>query len=520
MTAVGIPVNAKQLAALVEEGEGQALEFKRSTGEMKEAMRTLCAFLNGSGGMVLFGVRPEGGIEGQAVSDQTLRDVAQAADRFEPPAYVSIHRIKLKENREVLALSTDAARDARPFAYEGRAYERVGSTTRRMPQAKYERLLVERGHAKRRWENLPAEGLALKDLDRKEILRTRELAIQQSRISPDTRHDIGEILDRLGLRANRVLTQAAQVLYGKKFLPDYPQCLLKMGRFRGTEITGEIVDNRQEHMNAFAMVREGMAFLERTMPLGARFPEGKIFREDRFPVPLDALREILLNAVMHRDYSHYSGYVAIVVFDDRIEIRSYGRLPNGITVKQLSGRHDSKPTNPLIAGAFHRTGAVEVWGRGTNRVIAMCKQHGAPLPAFEERQGFLIVTFKAQLVAGGSAEALGVQPSQSRDQTTEQVTEQVTVQVGGQVTGQVAEQVLRFCRTPRKASEIRELLHLKHRETFTDNYLRPLLEKGWLEPTIPSKPRSRMQRYKTTEAGLNKEIEIAENNRRKEGPDE
>ena len=123
------------------------------------------------------------------------------------------------------------------------------------------------------------------------------------------------------------------MLYGKQFLPDYPQCLLKMGRFRGTEITGEIVDNRQEYMNAFAMVREGMAFLERTMPLGARFPTGQIFREDRFPVPLDALREILLNAVMHRDYSDYSGYVAIVVFDDRIEIRSFGRLPHGITIK-------------------------------------------------------------------------------------------------------------------------------------------------------------------------------------------
>jgi len=295
------------------------------------------------------------------------------------------------------------------FTYEGRPFERVGSTTRRMPQAKYERRLVERGHAKRRWENLPAEGLALKDLDRKEILRTRELAIQQNRISPDTRRDIGEILDRLGLRANSIFTQAAQVLYGKRFLPDYPQCLLKMGRFRGTEITGEIVDNRQEHMNAFAMVREGMAFLERTMPLGARFPEGKIFREDRFPVPLDALREILLNAVMHRDYSHYSGYVAIVVFDDRIEIRSYGRLPTGITVDQLSRRHDSKPANPLIAGSFHRTGAVEVWGRGANRVITMCRKHGAPPPRFEERQDFVIVTFRARLVAEDTAAVSGDQ---------------------------------------------------------------------------------------------------------------
>ena len=91
MTAVGIPANAKQLAALVKEGEGPALEFKRSTGELKEGMQTLCAFLNGSGGVVLFGARPEGAIEGRAVSDQTLRDVAHAADRFEPPAHVSIH---------------------------------------------------------------------------------------------------------------------------------------------------------------------------------------------------------------------------------------------------------------------------------------------------------------------------------------------------------------------------------------------------------------------------------------------
>lgn len=460
------PVNIKQLSGFLRQGEGPALEFKRSTGEIKEGMQTLCAFLNGSGGMVLFGVRPDGEAEGQDVSDQTLRDIAQAADRFEPPAHVSIHRLKVKADREVVAVTVEGGRDVRPFAYEGRAYERVGSTTRRMPQAKYERLLVERGHAKRRWENLPADGLALKDLDRKEIQRTRELAIQQNRISPDTGRDIGEILDRLGLRVAGVLTEAAQVLYGTRFLPDYPQCLLKMGRFRGAEITGEIVDNRQEHMNAFAMVREGMAFLERTMPLGARFPEGKIFREDRFPVPLDALREILLNAVMHRDYSHYSGYVAIVVFDDRIEIRSYGRLPNGVTVKQLSGRHDSKPTNPLIAGAFHRTGAVEVWGRGTNRVIAACEKHGAARPIFEERQGFVIVTFKASIVPGAGPDS---------EKSSEKGSEKSS------------EKILRWIREDPaiSARELARRLTLTSRAV--EKQIGILKEKGWLRRIGPAK---------------------------------
>ena len=482
-----IPKSTRQLVALAKHGEGAELEFKRSTGELKEAMQTLCAFLNGSGGTVLIGIRPDGTIEGQDVSDRTLRDIAQAADRVEPAAHVSIHRIKTKVGREVVAAAVDGGSDVRPFTYEGRAYERVGSTTRRMPQAKYERLLVERGHAKRRWENLPAEGLTLKDLDRKEVLRTRELAIQQNRISPDTSRDVGEILDRLRLRVDSVLTQAAQVLYGKELLPDYPQCLLKMGRFRGTKVTGTIVDNRQEHMNAFAMVREGMEFLSKTMPLGARFPRGEVFREDRFPVPLEALREILLNAVMHRDYSHYSGYVAIAVFDDRIEISSYGRLPTGITVKKLSGEHRSYPVNPLIAGAFHRTGAVEVWGRGTNRVIDACKKHGAAPPIFEEQQGFVVVTFKAEMVAGAA---------------TPQVTAQVTAQVAAQVTAQVAAMLRAAAQGPVPRELLQEAAGIKHREHFRKAYLEPTLSAGLLERTIPDKPRSRLQQYRTTEAGL------------------
>lgn len=416
------PANGLDLARLVKPGEGPTLEFKRSTGELREGLQTLCAFLNGSGGIVLFGVRPDGRPEGQQVTDQTLRDIAEALDRFEPPASVPIERLTVDKGREVVVLRVEGTSDSVPFTFEGRPYVRVGSTTRKMPQEKYERLLLRRGHARRRWENQPAEGLNLKDLDRKEILRTRELAIEQNRISSDTSRDIGDILDRLGLRVGGVLTQAAQILYGTEFLSDYPQCLLKLGRFRGTEITGQIVDNRQERMHAFAMVREGMAFLERTMPLGARFPEGKIFREDRFPVPVHALREILLNAVMHRDYSYYGGHVAVVVFDDRIEIRSYGRMPSGVTLEQLSGSHLSELRNPLVAETFHRTGAVEAWGRGTNRVIELCRKHGAAPPVFEERQGFVIVTFKAAIVPEpGSEKAREKTRETARENTRERI---------------------------------------------------------------------------------------------------
>ncbi|MBI4537787.1 MAG: putative DNA binding domain-containing protein [candidate division NC10 bacterium] len=416
-----LPANLKELRVLVRQGEGRTVEFKRSTGELQEALQSVCAFLNGSGGMVLFGISPGGRLEGQQVSDRTLRDIAQAMEKFEPPVNAPPHRLPLDGGLEVLRLQVEETSDSVPFTYDGRPYGRIGSATRKMPQPRYEKLLLERGHAKRRWENLPVEELTLKDLDRKEILRTRELAIQQNRISADTSRDIGDILDRLGLRRNGVLTQAVQMLYGTRLLPDYPQCLLKMGRFRGMEITGEIVDNRQEFLHAFAMVREGLAFLERTMPLGARFPEGQIFREDRFPVPLNALREILLNAVMHRDYSSAGGHVAIVVFDDRVEVRSYGRLPPVVTLEQLSGPHLSELRNPLIAGAFHRTGAVECWGRGTNRVIAECERHGIASPVFEERQGFVIVTFRAPMVPAAKAETAQAIIPRTSEKTSEKI---------------------------------------------------------------------------------------------------
>ncbi len=481
------PADQKELSRLLKRGEGSALEFKRSTGELREGLQTACAFLNGSGGMVLFGVRPDGSPDGQQISDKTLRDLAQALDRFEPPVNVPAERLALDSGREVLILRVPGTSDSVPFTYEGRPFERVGSTTRKMSQEKYEKLLLERAHARQRWENQPAVDVRLKDLDREEVLRTREAAIQQRRISAGTSRDVGDVLDRLGLRRDGVTTQAAQVLYGTRFQPDYPQCMLKMGRFRGTKITGDILDNRQEYLHAFAAVREGIAFLDRTLPLSARFPEGQVFREDRLPVPPNALREILLNAVMHRDYADPGGYVAIAVFDDRVEVRSAGRLPAGVTVDMLSGPHLSKLRNPLIADAFHRTGAVEIWGRGTNRVIDECRRYGIAAPVFEEKSGFLIVTFRAPV--GGTPQVTG------------QVSGQVTGQLAGQVTGQVAQQVLRFCRTPRKASEIQVLLRLKHRENFVDNYLAPLLDKGWLAMTVPEKPRSKLQRYLITESG-------------------
>ena len=158
----------------------------------------------------------------------------------------------------------------------------------------------------------------------------------------------------------------------------------------------------------------------------------------------------------------------------------------GITVKQLSGKHDSKPVNPLIAGAFHRTGAVEVWGRGTNRVIAICKKHGALPPLFEERQDFLIVTFRAQLVAGGTA---GTSDAQSEAQSGAQ-SEAQSIRVLGALS-----------RGALSARALADALGMRSKTGALKRTLSEMLSETLIEYTLPDKPNSRLQKYRLTLAG-------------------
>jgi len=118
---------------------------------------------------------------------------------------------------------------------------------------------------------------------------------------------------------------------------------------------------------------------------------------DRPLIPPDALREILVNGLTHRDYTIAGGAVSLAIFDDRIEVWSAGRLPAGITPDALTREHDSIPRNPIIAEVFYRAGLIEKWGRGTNRVLAQCREAGIAPPEFREVSGSVVVTFRVRV---------------------------------------------------------------------------------------------------------------------------
>ena len=146
-----------QIASWAAAGESETVEFKRTTGERREATRTLCAMLNHRGGRVLFGVEADGRVVGQQVSDHTIEEVAQELREIDPPAFPTIDRVLLGNGREVLVASVSTGQN-RPYSYRGQAYRRVGNTSQALSRDEYNRMLLERVHGEQRWENQPATG--------------------------------------------------------------------------------------------------------------------------------------------------------------------------------------------------------------------------------------------------------------------------------------------------------------------------------------------------------------------------
>ncbi len=395
------------LQALIAAGESLTLELKKSTAEKDRACRSLCALANGQGGQVVFGVTPSGKVVGQKVTDRTLEELAQEFQGFEPPLQTHMQRIPVSETNatglEVLLVQVDRATNP-PVSYRGVPYERVLNTTRILPRASYQRLLAEAMHATDRWEMQPAVGCDINTLDRNELVVTIEEAIRRGRMEdPGTRDPMG-LLRGLGLLVQGdQLSRAAVALFCQDdhAIPEFPQFNLRVARFKGTT-RDEFLDNRQYSGNAFALMRRAERFLIDWMPVAGKIVPGQMARIDTPALPVEAVREALANAFIHRDYASAAGSVSVALYDDRLEVISSGELHFGLTPKMLFEPYESKPWNPWIAKVFHRRGIIETWGRGTLKIASLMQAAGLPVPTLQERTESVVMTFVLLHHLGGA----------------------------------------------------------------------------------------------------------------------
>ena len=383
-----------EIASLAASGESETLEFKATTGTRREATMTVCAFLNQNGGQVLFGMRQDGAVAGQQVGERTIEEVSAELGQIDPPAFPTVERVPVDSGREVIVVSTGQGA-SRPYTYRGSAYRRVGNTTLAMSADEYNRMLFERMHSEQRWENQPAAGWSVNDLDVAEIRRTVSEAVRRGRLEEPVSGESSDMLLGLGLLRDGVLLRAAAVLFGstERLEFEMPQCLLRVARFRGTDRM-EFLDNRQFNGNAFTLLANAERFLRDTLPIAGRFEQDRFERIDEPLYPPLATREALANALCHRDYSIGGGSVGIAVYDDRLEITSSGPLHFGLTPDKLFVPHESRPWNPLIARTFYRRGIIEEWGSGTLKMADMASSAGLPVPEIEDDSGAVTVRFR------------------------------------------------------------------------------------------------------------------------------
>lgn len=291
----------QDIEALTIKKEGNSLEFKESTGQLDRSMETLCAFLNGEGGTILYGVKDDGKIIGQTVSDSTKRSIAEAVNRIEPFVDLEITYVAIPGTEKyVIVIFVEEQRFMRPFTYKGRAYQRIESTTTVMPQERYNHLLMERG-GKYGWEAMINPDLKIADLDENAILGAVREGIRNGRLPETTiREEIPVILKKFRLLNDGKLNNAAAVLFGKE-LYDYPQCLLRMARFKGTT-KEEFIDNQRAEGNIYELLDAAMAFFFKHLSLSGKI--NGLYREEELSIPYKALRESCINSFCHRSYHH------------------------------------------------------------------------------------------------------------------------------------------------------------------------------------------------------------------------
>lgn len=382
----------EQIKKLVKLGESEILEFKKSTAELKTAMQTVCAFLNSDhGGIVLIGVTDDQKIIGQEVSDSTRKDIANELRKIEPHADVDINYVAVKDNRYVIVISTQRENRA-PYLYDNGTFMRNQSTTSKMPQAEYEQLLINR-RSTINWDGLTTNNCTINDLDRKLIQRVIGDAIQAGRVIGLTpKPAVEQILRKLNLLVGDKLTNAAVVLFCKDEDKQFTQSEIKLARFLGTD-KSEFLDSKIYRGNVFELYDRAMIFLGNHLPVAAKIEEGNLLRVETPAIPHKVLREAVVNALCHRNYSMQSGSISIAIYDDRVEIISAGRLPSDIKLSDLTKSHESHPRNKLIAHVFYLCCMIERWGRGTRDIVKICEKSGNPRPRFEESTGTFSVIF-------------------------------------------------------------------------------------------------------------------------------
>jgi len=367
----------------IKNGESKTLELKERLPDNKSIAKTVIAFANTSGGKIIVGINDKLNITGvDANSVYALKDKIASVifDSCSPDILPEIYTINI--GGKLLLVIEIFRGNLIPYFLksEGVAdgvYIRVGATNRKAsPQ------IIEELQRHKRYVSFDEE------INYDITVSESDMIPLKARFAKAGKTLNDEKLKNLNLiKTNRGITyptNALLILLGK-----FPHCAVKCARFKGVTMEN-FIDKKEYRENIFSILENTQNFILNHINLSAKI-EG-LYRTDSYEIPLIALREALINALIHRDYANFGRDIKVGVYDDIVNIVSPGALPNIVTIEDiLRGRSEIR--NKVIANVFKELGLIEQWGSGISRIMIACKKAGLDQPRIREQGDFVDVEF-------------------------------------------------------------------------------------------------------------------------------
>jgi ATP-dependent DNA helicase RecG len=360
--------------------EHQNIEYKESWRD--EYIKWICGFCNATGGKIYIGIDDKGNVKGIADAEKLLEEIPNKTKDI-LGILVDVN-IKTKAKKNYLEIIVEAY--PYPISYKGQYHYRSGSTKQELKGAALDKFILQKQGKK--WDGVPQLKVTVKDLSANAFADFKRMAGETKRVDALMLKDKPAILlDKLHLKTEEgYLKKAAILLFHPNPEKYVTGAYIKIGFFNTDD---DLAYQDEVHGHLFTQVEKIMDLLL-TKYMKANISYKQLQRIEKYPIPETALREAILNAIVHKDYTSGSP-VQISVYNNKIIIWNAGELPDKWTVEHLKKKHPSIPFNPDIANAFFRAGMIEAWGRGTVKIISDCKKANAHIPNFTyDLSGFVV----------------------------------------------------------------------------------------------------------------------------------
>jgi ATP-dependent DNA helicase RecG len=362
--------------------ENDNIEFKESWNDSH--LKAICAFANTKGGTLLIGVDDKGAVKGLADAKKLLEDIpSKAREWLGLTPDVQLKKSKGKEYIEVKIKEINS-----PISLRGKYYVRSGSTNQELRNNELQSFLLAKSNTS--WEAILEESDISQELssDTIEFFKTRA---ESKQLPAAKEKDTEQLLNKLHLASKGRIMRAGILLFAKDPQSHFPGAFIRIGKFSDTEVPQTSEEIRG---NLFEQAEQAISILK-TKYLVSQVRIDGLYRNENLEYPESALREALVNAIAHKDYS--GPHIQIKVYNDKLTFWNPGELPKDLTIDSLKKSHSSFPRNQKIARVFYDSGLIEAWGSGTMKMIKDCMDAGLPEPMFEERNGGILVTFSKDI---------------------------------------------------------------------------------------------------------------------------